>query len=629
MKKNSVIGILFKNTFFLAIIFLILPFTAIAEISSLPKCQGDDYRKWDNCFGFFKFPRGSYEGEWKDGNLDGKGKLIEAWGDIYQGDFKDNKANGVGTYIMEDGNSYEGEWKNDLYEGKGIFIYKNGDKIEGNFKKHLTNGKAILTYANGSVYKGEFKDDLYHGKGIHTYAEDVDVIRYEGNFKDNLRSGKGILTYINGNVYNGELKNNWEHGVGTMNYKNDKDGWLKYSGEWKDAFENGKGELDFTNGDKYIGEFKDSRFHGNGIFIFSEGDKYEGEWIDGYRQGKGQYEYKSGSVYRGEFKKNEAEGSGELTYADGSIYTGQFKKGFMNGKGTLVYKNNENGRLKYIGEFKDDWEDGQGTMYYTNGETYTGKFKDGNELNKISTVVKLSTDEKYHALIIGNNDYQYHEKLDAAVRDADEISKILEEKYNFEVTKLINGNYTDIVDAIINFTKNRNFKDNLLIYYAGHGELIEKESRGYWLPINAGAEQDSKWISNQIIKDKIKATKAKHVLLMVDSCFAGALTRGGAGTQSIETLSTKNISRYKMKKTRLVITSGGNEPVVDSDGNEHSYFAAKFIDILKNNEKVIQSLALFQGISRYVINNAQQTPSRTVIHGTGDDGGDFLFFPKG
>lgn len=613
----------------LLIAILMMPAVMVfAAQSNLPKCQGEDYKKWDNCYGYFKFPRGSYEGQWKKGNLEGKGKLIEAWGDVYEGDFKNNKADGFGAYKMQDGHSYIGEWKNDLYEGKGIFIYKNGDKIEGNFKNHLTNGKAVLTYVNGSIYKGEFKDDLFHGKGIHTYTEDLEVIKYEGDFKEDLRSGKGTLTYKNGSVYKGELKNNWEHGTGTMIYKEDPDGWFKYDGEWNDALEDGKGELEFVNGDRYVGTFKKSRFHGNGTIIFSDGGKYEGEWKDGYRQGKGEYKYKSGSVYRGKFEKNEADGHGELVFADGSTYTGEFKKGLMSGTGTLIYKDDNNGRLKYIGEFKDDLEHGQGTMHYANGETYTGIFKEGNELNRKSTVVKLTTDEKYYALIIGNNEYQHHEKLDAAVRDADEISKILENKYGFEITKLINGNYNEIVDAIIKFTKDRNYNDNLLIYYAGHGELIQKESRGYWLPIDAGAEQDSKWISNQIIKDKIKATKAKHVLLMVDSCFAGALTRGSIGIQSIENLSNKNISRYKMKKTRLVITSGGNEPVVDSDGNEHSYFASKFIDMLKNSDSVIQSLALFQGISRYVINNAQQTPSRTVIHGTGDDGGDFLFFPR-
>ena len=173
--------------------------------------------------------------------------------------------------------------------------------------------------------------------------------------------------------------------------------------------------------------------------------------------------------------------------------------------------------------------------------------------------------------------------------------------------------------------------DNLLIYYAGHGELSADENKGYWLPVDAGEEQDSKWISNDIVRSRIKATKAKHVLLVVDSCFAGSISRGSNSvSKNVEKLNNINvINRLKMRKTRLVITSGGNEPVSDTDGGKHSVFANKFIDVLKNNNNVIQSMYLFQNVSDYVINNAQQTPNRTVIFKTGDDGGDFLFFPSG
>jgi len=168
----------------------------------------------------------------------------------------------------------------------------------------------------------------------------------------------------------------------------------------------------------------------------------------------------------------------------------------------------------------------------------------------------------------------------------------------------------------------------LLIYYAGHGELDKAENRGYWLPVDASYEKRSKWISNQTIVDRIKATKAKHVLLVADSCFSGTLMRSGTNLQNQEPIDEKYIERLKNKKTRLVITSGGNEPVVDSDGGNHSLFALKFIDTLKNNDNVINSQILFENIRRYVVANADQTPERAQVHKTGHDGGDFLFFPK-
>ena len=158
--------------------------------------------------------------------------------------------------------------------------------------------------------------------------------------------------------------------------------------------------------------------------------------------------------------------------------------------------------------------------------------------------------------------------------------------------------------------------------------MDKAENRGYWLPVDASYDLRSKWISNTRIVDRIKATKAKHVLLMVDSCFSGTLMRSGTTPEIKETIDEKYIERLKKKKTRLVITSGGNEPVVDSEGGQHSLFALKLIDTLKNNNNVINSQTLFENIRRYVISNADQTPERAMVHKTGHDGGDFLFFAK-
>ena len=78
----------------------------------------------------------------------------------------------------------------------------------------------------------------------------------------------------------------------------------------------------------------------------------------------------------------------------------------------------------------------------------------------------------------------------------------------------------------------------------------------------------------------------------------------------------------------MVITSGGNEPVMDSDGGLHSVFAQKLIDTLKENNNVISTQKIFENIKKYVAVNAAQTPERAAIYKAGHDGGDFLFFAK-
>ncbi len=48
---------------------------------------------------------------------------------------------------------------------------------------------------------------------------------------------------------------------------------------------------------------------------------------------------------------------------------------------------------------------------------------------------------RYHALVIGNNDYAHLRNLTTAVGDADAVATLLEEKYGFNVTKLTRGEH--------------------------------------------------------------------------------------------------------------------------------------------------------------------------------------------
>ena len=657
------------------VISLLISFPVSAEKSKLPKCEGDDYTKWSDCFAKIKFPRIEYEGEWKNGMFYGKGiakdtngtmigqfeknlmisgKVNFIDGSSYEGEFKNDQFHGKGKYVDNDGSFYVGEFKLGYEDGLGKLVYNNGDVMEGQFKNGYLNGKGKYIYGGklkGDLYEGDwldgemtgkakfikFKDHIYEGdfeRGLYTGKGKIkyeDGRYYEGELSQNIYDGVGKLIYKDGTIYKGEFKNNVEHGKGVMIYSDDVDSWKKYDGEWVDGLESGFGKLEFKNGDTYEGQFKDSSFNGKGKYKWTSGDYYEGNFLSGSKNGLGKYISSEGWSYEGNYKIDELHGKGTYIYSDGSKYIGNFENNCEHGYGEITYKNDLDGRISYKGSWEHCYPSGKGKMVYANGSTFEGQFKDGKKVEGDTKIAKFITDENYYALVIGNNNYQNKEKLGAAVNDANEVSKILKEKYNFKVKTLLNADYTKIVDNLIDFTKDRKYNDNLLIYYAGHGELAEDENKGYWLPVDAGTEQDSKWISNDIVRNRIKATKAKHVLLVVDSCFAGSISRGGPSvTKNTERLNNINlINRFKMRKTRLVITSGGNEPVVDNDGGDHSYFANKFIDVLKNNNNVIQSMYLFQNVSEYVINNANQTPNRTVIFGTGDDGGDFLFFPTG
>ena len=673
MKTMNLLQLISKNNLlkfslvFITIFFISL--NAQSEIpekykieSSLKKCKGTDYRKWNNCYGEYNFPRLEYKGEWKNGKIHGKGVLKEAYGGIYVGEFKNNLADGKGFQIELDGSKSEGIWKNDLMNGPGKITFPNGTYMKGNFvnwvldgdgeiryenstyvgqfKEGLADGYGVLKYDTGGFYEGYFKTDLRHGFGKESWPNGD---KFEGNYKEDLREGEGTMYWKDGDKYIGNWKDDVHNGYGEYYFANGD----IYKGNWLDGNKKGMGELKFNTGDRYVGEFSagirngsgeyryangiiyngnfvDGMENGHGKMTWQDGEYYEGNWINGYRTGNGKYVYSSGTIYEGEFFESTAEGLGKFTYEDGTIYEGEVSGGYENGQGKIKYSNGD----LYTGQFKDGYEHGQGKMVYADGTIYEGLWEDGKEAEGKTTLAKFTTDEKYYALIIGNNNYEKLEDLDNAVNDAKDLEKVLREKYGFETTLLIDEKSDETENAIIKFTQNREKNDNILIYYAGHGELVKKQKRGYWLPTDAGPTQDSKWLSNNNIKDLISSSDAKHVLLIVDSCFSGSLMRGSGDQKSVEKLTSKRIERLQAKKTRIVITSGGNEQVVDGIGaSTNSVFAQPLIKYLKENTDVIQSIKLFQKVQSYVIDNADQTPNHSTIHGTGHDGGEFLFFP--
>ena len=178
----------------------------------------------------------------------------------------------------------------------------------------------------------------------------------------------------------------------------------------------------------------------------------------------------------------------------------------------------------------------------------------------------------YHALIIGNADYQDLPKLQTAVVDAKAVAKILDEEYGFKVRLLTDVTRVEMIDAFDELREELGENDNLLVYYAGHGWLHEASNRGYWQPVNAQINRRSQWMSNATLTDSLTALKAKHVMAVADSCYSGVLTR----SIKVPDRTIDYIERMASRRARVVLTSGGLEPVQDSGGGKHSVFAAQF-----------------------------------------------------
>ncbi len=227
----------------------------------------------------------------------------------------------------------------------------------------------------------------------------------------------------------------------------------------------------------------------------------------------------------------------------------------------------------------------------------------------------------YHALVIGNDTYRSLPRLNTAVGDAEAVAKVLERNYRFNVRLLTNATEEDIIGALTDMRRSLGWNDNLLIYYAGHGWYDRDAEQGYWLPVDASEDNQAHWISNADITNGLKALKAKHILVVADSCYSGTLARSA----NISLRGIDYIERIVKKKARTVLTSGGLEPVLDAGGQGHSVFARAFLSALEENDGVIDGQEVFRRLRDPVVANAPQTPEYGEIRGAGHDGGDFIF----
>ena len=234
----------------------------------------------------------------------------------------------------------------------------------------------------------------------------------------------------------------------------------------------------------------------------------------------------------------------------------------------------------------------------------------------------------YYALVIGNKNYRYLNKLKTSINDAEAVAEILQTKYNFQVTKLIDANRSEIFEALGLLRNRLNINDNLLIYYAGHGDIDRSTERGYWLPVDAERINRANWIPNEDITNDLKAMQAKHVLIVSDSCYSGTLTRGVDTAKMKEGGKAIWVQRMAKSRSRTAMTSGGLEPVVDTGRGNHSVFANIFLKTLRENTEIIDTDSLFETIRRGVVLNARQTPKYEDIKFCGHDDGDFIWIPR-
>jgi len=612
-----------------------------------------------------------YVGDVANGVPHGQGTKTWADGDKYVGGWKYGRFNGLGTMTRANGNKYVGEFKDGKRHGQGTKTWANGNKYVGEYKDDKRHGQGTKTWANGDKYVGEYKDDKRHGQGTVTFADDGR--KFVGESKDD-EPWNGIKYSASG-----EVDGTYSSGYGCKGCKptarqlaivreiNSSQITARYA--WC-ATEHVVTKQTRTGCDTLKGKIFSTKLQAKaelkrlkaGSSMASSSSRYA--WCATEhvvtKQTRTGCDTLKGKIFstklqaKAELKRlkvgsSRASSSSRYAWcATEHVVTKQTRTGCDTLKGkifsTKLQAKAEHERLKESFRTaqkactsevdKTYWESVRESKDADMLNAYLKKCPSGEyvelariKLSKLGGTATPDSDPlvpnldygRYHALVIGNQDYQYIDDLRTTRYDAESVSQMLRRDYGFDVTTINDATRIDTLLALENLQETVGLNDNVLIYYAGHGWLDKNVDEGFWLPVDAKENSKVNWIPNADIIRSVGGMQAKHVLVVADSCFSGTLLRG----LNLKKRTPNYISRIVKQKARVAMTSGGNEPVTDVGGGRNSAFASAFLALLEENTGVLDGHTMFATLKRRVMINTEQTPQYGDMRG--HDGGDFLF----
>jgi hypothetical protein len=232
--------------------------------------------------------------------------------------------------------------------------------------------------------------------------------------------------------------------------------------------------------------------------------------------------------------------------------------------------------------------------------------------------------ERKIAVLIGINDYADKKipRLENAVPDVEAVSKIFAEKLGYEVRVVRNPTKADIFRTLNQLSTEVQSSDSVVVYYAGHGYSLAKNPAGYWLPADAPVSDPTRWISNSDIAKLLAGLRSKQMAVISDSCYSGAFAREGMGSVGRDVTAEDVLT----KRSVIVMSSGGDEPVADEGKDGHSVFAYNLMKAIGTVENWRPGSTVFNEVQLGVKKDFPQTPRYGSVTAAGhQQGGDYLF----
>lgn len=171
-----------------------------------------------------------------------------------------------------------------------------------------------------------------------------------------------------------------------------------------------------------------------------------------------------------------------------------------------------------------------------------------------------------HALVVGINDYAGGiARLQSAVADAHAVTDLLRSEHGYAVTCLTDAAASAgaILRWLADAAQRLPEESAFLLYFGGHGVALGDGSegpQGYLLSHDARAAAVESWLSMAMLRDALQALPCRHLLVVLDCCFAGAF-RWSSGRDAVLSgpLYDSQLARYLGGDAWQALTSAAHD----------------------------------------------------------------------
>ena len=203
---------------------------------------------------------------------------------------------------------------------------------------------------------------------------------------------------------------------------------------------------------------------------------------------------------------------------------------------------------------------------------------------------------KKYALVVGTDNYKGKgwNKLSNPIKDARAVADELYNSYGFDVQLMEDKPIDSIYKAIREYYRIAEPNDQLVVYFAGHGDVDNELLDDGFIVCTDSKSIDDDPVRNTYIpytklQKMLNNIPARQVLVLLDVCHGGTFDAKAFDNVKRETstasISNKNVLQFLKDKlplrTRKFLSSVGSEPAFDGKAGRHSPFANLLLQVLR------------------------------------------------